>query len=275
MLTCISQVYVHLQTPQGATALKHQLEVVLKDQTHLKKPSGVYTPAHINPFKTLPKDVPARDKRPDNRSSFGNQGGQGSYNSGNRFNRGGYHRGNMNVGYNNRNFSGPAGGMGMGGGFVPNNMGGFGGNMAGMNQYGNYGRGNMMGGGMRGNMPNRGRGGMMGGGMAGIGGNMAMGMGNMGMPGNMAMPGMAGMGGNMGMMGAMSKKASLALLRANQSIQVPTTSAVDRLPRPPSTRASTAPVLVRRAMGTGTLTERSVRVQSENAAIDTTSLAFH
>ncbi|KAL1613030.1 hypothetical protein SLS60_001262 [Paraconiothyrium brasiliense] len=188
------QVYVQLQSPQAATALKHQIEALYKDQTHTKKPTAIFNPPHVNPFKTLPKDVPQRDKNRGDRSSsgnFGNQGGQGGNNMG--FQRGG--------------FNGPAGNMGgnMGGFGGPGPMNNFGGGpMGGMNNFGggNFNRGGMMGGGMRGGMNNRGRGGM---GMNNMGGmNMPMANNMMGMAGGMGM-----MGGNMGaMMGAGMASAS-------------------------------------------------------------------
>ncbi|KAF2198954.1 hypothetical protein GQ43DRAFT_137416 [Delitschia confertaspora ATCC 74209] len=198
------QVYVQMKSPQAATALKHQLESYYQDSQQGKKPSVVFNPAHINPFKTLPKDVPTRDKR-DNRSSStsytGSQGsGQGNYSRGGGYNRNFNNRGGNQMGFQNRNFSGPAGNMGMAGGYgAPNTMGGFGGGpMGNMNQFSNFSqRGGMMGG-MRGGMGSRGgRGGnMMGGGMGGMpmAGNMPMGGMGMGM-------GMPGMGANMGMMG--------------------------------------------------------------------------
>ncbi|PVI06625.1 hypothetical protein DM02DRAFT_638660 [Periconia macrospinosa] len=194
------QVYVQLQSPQAATALKHQIDTLYQDQAHAKKPTAVFNPPHINPFKTLPKDVPQRDKNRGDRSSSSNynsQGGQGG--NFNRFNspRGNFNRGGS-MGFQNRNFSGPAGNMGNFNG-SPNPMGNFGGNpMGGMNNFnGGFNRGGGMMGGMRGGMNNRGRGGMMGGNMGGMnmpmGGNMMGGMGG----------GMMGMGGNMGMMGGM------------------------------------------------------------------------
>ncbi|ORY19904.1 hypothetical protein BCR34DRAFT_582104 [Clohesyomyces aquaticus] len=215
------QVYVQLQTPQAATALKHQLESFYKDQAHSKKPTALFNPPHINPFKTLPKDVPAREKNRGDRSSSGNfsseGGGRGNYN---RFNntRGNFNRGgggmNNNMGFQNRNFSGPAagnmgaamgGGMGaaMGGYGAPAPINNFGGAaMGGMPNFGGgfNNRGGMMGGNMRGGMNARGgRGGSMGMGNMGGGMNIPMAGGNMmGMPGNMM-----GMGGNMGMMGGM------------------------------------------------------------------------
>ncbi|KAL6712473.1 hypothetical protein ACN47E_000350 [Coniothyrium glycines] len=187
------QVYVQLQSPQAATALKHQIEALFKDQAHTKKPTAIFNPPHVNPFKTLPKDVPAREKGGSHRGTSGSYGNQG----GGNFNRGFNNRGNFNSNrggfQNNRNFSGPAGGN------MGNNMGGgFGGQPMNtfnpMNNMNNFGGGfNNRGGGMmnnmRGNMGNRGnRGGM---------GNMNMGNQPMGM----SMP-MNNMMGN-GMMGGM------------------------------------------------------------------------
>ncbi|KAF2643395.1 hypothetical protein P280DRAFT_488438 [Massarina eburnea CBS 473.64] len=202
------QVYVQLQSPQAATALKHQIEALYQDQAHAKKPTAIFNPPHVNPFKTLPKDVPQRDKNRGDRSSgnFGNQGGQGG--NFNRFNNnrgGGFNRGGNSMGYqNNRNFSGPAGNMAgnMGGGFGGAPMGNFGGSpMGGMNGFnGGFNRGGMMGGGVRGGMNARGRGGMMGANMGGM--NMPMGNGMMGGM-NGGMMGNNMMGGNMGMMGGM------------------------------------------------------------------------
>ncbi|KAF2264349.1 hypothetical protein CC78DRAFT_553519 [Lojkania enalia] len=204
------QVYVQLETPQAATALKHQLESFYKDQAHAKKPTAVFNPPHINPFKTLPKDVPARNKNQGDRSSSGSFGGNQGGSSGGNFNRFNNNRGNFNnrgnmnnnMGFQNRNFSGPAGGN-MGGYGGPSPMNNFGGGpMGGMNNFGGGGfnRGGMMGGNIRGGMGNRGgRGGMGGmGNMGGGGMNIPMGGNMIGMGGNMM-----GMGGNMGMMGGM------------------------------------------------------------------------
>lgn len=212
LLTTCSQVYVQLQSPQAATALKHQIDNLFKDQAHAKKPTAIFNPPQHNPFKTLPKDVPARDKGRSDRGSSGSYGGQtGGYNN----NRGGYNRGNYNnrggnMGYNNnRNFSGPAGGnmgggMGFGGQPPMNN---FGGNPmgGGMNNFGGGFRGGMMNNNMRGGgMGGRGGRGGMGGmnNMGGMGMNMPMANNMMGMGGGM----MGGMANNMGgMMGGMGK----------------------------------------------------------------------
>lgn len=200
------QVYVQMQSPQAATALKHQIDTLFKDQAHAKKPTAIFNPPQHNPFKTLPKDVPQRDKGRNDRSTSGNFNNQ----SGGNF-RGGFgNRGNFNRGGNmgfqgNRNFSGPAGGN-MGGYQNQTPMNNFSNPMGGMNNFGGGGfnRGGMMGNNMRGGMNNRGRGGMpmnnMGNPMGGM--NMPMGGNMMGMGGNMM--GMGGnMGGNMGMMGGM------------------------------------------------------------------------
>jgi hypothetical protein len=218
-ISCFSQIYVQLQSPQAATALKHQLDALYKDQAHAKKPTAVFNPPHINPFKTLPKDVPAREKnnRGDRPSSSNYSGHQGSQQGGN-YNRFNNNRGNFNnrgannnMGFQNRNFSSPVGGnMGgaMGGYGAPAPMNNFGGNpMGAMNNFGGGGfnRGGMMNGGMRGGgMQNRGgRGGNMG--MNNMGAmNMPMGGNMMGMGG-----GMMAMGGNMGMMGGMGRSSAV------------------------------------------------------------------
>lgn len=212
-----SQVYVQLQSPQAATALKHQVEQLFKDQAHTKKPTAIFNPPHHNPFKTLPKDVPARDKNRNDQQSggFNNRGG-GNFNRFNN-NRGNFNRGG-NMGYQNRNFSGPAGGnMGgqMGGYGGQGGMQNFGGNpmMAGNTFGGGFNRGgNMMGGGMRGGMNSRGgRGGM---GMNNMGGGMQMPMG-----GNMMMGGgMMGGGMNMPMMNGMGESALYQVLTPNERL---------------------------------------------------------
>lgn len=203
------QVYVLLQSPQAATALRHQIDAAYKDQAHAKKPTAIFNAPHVNPFKTLPKDAPVRDKNRDGGRGNYSGGGGGQGGSFNRFNnRGNFNSNRGGAGFQNRNFSGPVGGN-MGG-----PMGGFGGPgpmnnfnpMGGMGNFNpGFNRGGMMGGGMRGGMGNRGgrgAGGMgMGGGMGGMPGGMGMPMGGnmMGMMGAGSMP----MGGNMGMMGGM------------------------------------------------------------------------
>ncbi|OKL63062.1 hypothetical protein UA08_01915 [Talaromyces atroroseus] len=198
-----SQAYVEFTTLQAATAVKHLIEHYANTGQPGRKHSANYTNPHQNPFRTLPKDAPARkdDRNSRQFNQVGNQNmnygmtnmaGGGGFRGG----RGGFNRGG-GMGYNNRNFSGgmnsgfQGGGGPMGGGFQ-NNMGGAMGNYGGFNNRG----GNMMGGGMRGGPNMRGRGGMGGApNMMGMGMNP---MGGMGM--NPAMTGgMNPMMGNMGM----------------------------------------------------------------------------
>ncbi|KAF4548511.1 Hypothetical protein D9617_27g044780 [Elsinoe fawcettii] len=187
------EIFLELQSPEAATAVKRQIES-LKDQPPGKKITVLYSYPTPNPYKSLPKDAPNRNKdgykdKPQGNYSGGynNQnnfrGGRGNFNRGGYQNRGGYNNNNnqmggMMGGYGNMNNMG-AMGMGMG-------MGGFGGQM-GFNRGGgmmNMNRGGFQGG--RG-----GRGGMMGGMMP----NMGMGgMGGMGMGMGMDMSGM-GFGG--------------------------------------------------------------------------------
>ncbi|KAI1819956.1 hypothetical protein F4861DRAFT_543420 [Xylaria intraflava] len=204
------QAYLEFSSQQAATAAKHQIESAGLEgaQPGGKKHSVIYSSPVTNPFRTLPKDAPARGK--DNPSSRGGASGGFNDRGGGNF-RG---RGNFNGprGGFNRNFGGgnmgSGGGGGGGGGFHPNsNMGGggFGGGMTGTGNFGfgnmgggggNFGfRGGMMGGnlggGMRGGGMRGGRGGGMGPGMgpgmspgvgAGMNGGMMGGMGGMGMP---------------------------------------------------------------------------------------------
>ena len=182
---------------------KHKIDAFGEGQQYAKKHTVTYSNPNINPFRTLPKDAPARGGK-DGQSHRGgsssynsdrsNQSG-GNYNPGFRGRTPGYNssRGgmnNMNQHNFNRNFSTPAMGN-MGVGFGPQ-MGGFQGNHMSGQFGGGFNRGGMMSH-MRGG-PN------MRGGRGGMGGGMMGGMGNMGMP----MGGMGSMGGmpmNMGHMG--------------------------------------------------------------------------
>lgn len=219
----VRQAFIEFTSPQAATAVKRKVESFGAAQQQAKKYTVTYASPANNPYRTFPKDAPVRGKdgpRPQDLRSAGN-----SYNGpigmgngptpGNmhfgmnnfRGGRGGYaNRGNpMNtmVGFPNRNFSGPMGGVPPGG-FPGGPMGGFAGPaMGGMSPYGGFpNRGGMMGGMRGGPVGNRGgRGGMnptgMMGGMPGMGGMGGM-MG--GMPGPMGgLGGMGGMGGNMNM----------------------------------------------------------------------------
>ncbi|KAI0019064.1 hypothetical protein F4780DRAFT_780770 [Xylariomycetidae sp. FL0641] len=187
------QAYLEFLSQQAATAAKHQIESSGSEanQPGPKKHNVIYSSPTNNPFRTLPKDAPARA----NKDASSRGGPSSAYNDrggGNFRGRGGF--GGPRGGFN-RNFSGGGGGGGggfhnnMGGGFNPGMGGNFGFN--GMGGGGNFGfRGGMMGGGMGGGMRGGGmrggRGGMnpgmnpgMGGGM---GGGMMGGMGGMGMP---------------------------------------------------------------------------------------------
>ena len=173
--------YLDFATPQASTAAKHQIEDLTEGPNSTRKFAVAFTNASYNPFKTSPKDAPARAK--EERSSRGGSSaysmGRGDYSDRGSFRgRGrGYDRGGYNNQNYNRNLSGSSGGF--------NNGGGFQGNMGMMNNF-NSNRGGMMGNNMRGNM------GGMRGGRGGMNNMMSLGgmdMGNMGMN-----PMMAGMG---------------------------------------------------------------------------------
>ncbi|KAI9778256.1 MAG: hypothetical protein M1839_008280 [Geoglossum umbratile] len=223
------QAFVEFTSPQAATAAKQKIEAFHGQGYSTKRHTVSFTSPTTNPFRTLPKDAPARGKdgprERDNRSqagSFNSPTGMGSGpnppqvnfgmnnmgGGGFRGGRGGFgNRGgpmnNMGGGYGQRSFSGPMGGGPPNTGFQGGPMGGFqGGSMQGMQQFGGGfpNRGGMMGGMRGGPIGNRGgRGGMAGpNGMMGMGGmGMGMGMGG-GIPGQMGMGG----GMNMGQMGA-------------------------------------------------------------------------
>ncbi|KAJ3475754.1 hypothetical protein NLG97_g9349 [Lecanicillium saksenae] len=180
------QVYVEFNSRQAATATKHQIGKVSSEDAQHKKLTVMYWNPNVNPFKTLPKDAPARGKDQQSRGPSGaynnDRGGYG----GNFRGRGNFNnRGNMGQNNYNRNFNNNNMGYNnMGGGGFNNNMGG--GNF---NNFNN--RGGMMGG-MRGNMRG-GRGGNMMGMNPGMNGMNPMGM-PMGMMGNMGNMGGMGMG---------------------------------------------------------------------------------
>lgn len=171
MLTCRRQAYVEFNSPQAATAVKRYIEntLVNSDVTAKKFSIAFHSPS-TNPYRTAPKDAPARSGGP-GRGGFVKDDRAGAYNT--FAPRGGRGRGGFNNnrgGFNNMNQ-------------MPNNLGGMqqgfqGGQMGGM---GFNGRGGM--GGSRG-----GRGGGFGGAMNPMAGMMP----NMGMPGPAF---------NMGMMG--------------------------------------------------------------------------
>lgn len=195
-----SQAYIEFSSQQAATAAKRYIDGMQSGEggtNQQRRPSIAFHNAHVNPFKTLPKDAPQRQSRdnqgrgapagpnfhsgpPVNNFQASGSGGSGFQNNF-RGGRGGYNRGGMRGGFNN-NYGGP-------------NMNGFNNNNMGFNNPmggGGFNRGGMGGGFNRGGANMRGRGGMnnmMGG--APMMGN-PMGMGGM-------MPGMNMMGGGMGM----------------------------------------------------------------------------
>lgn len=155
------QAFVEFSSPQASTALKHKIESLNAGPTATRKFAVTFTNASHNPFKTLPKDAPARTKddraqragstpysgpgQTDYRGNSGfrgrgGYGGRGSYQAQNNYN-------------NNRNFSGPMNGNGsFNNSFQPN--------MPMMNSFGGGGgfnnRGGMMNNNMRGGFGGRG-----------------------------------------------------------------------------------------------------------------------
>ncbi|KAF3084946.1 hypothetical protein TWF225_006275 [Orbilia oligospora] len=132
--------FVEFTTTQASSATKAKIESFATQPGYQSKRHTVnFTQPHSNPFRTLPKDAPARNKD-DNRSGPGN-----------------FNKDNRPHGPMSNNFPSPAN-------FAPqsnmmgNNMGGGGGGGGGGGYRG--GRGNMMGGG-RGNMGGSGGGGYM------------------------------------------------------------------------------------------------------------------
>ncbi|KAL1875149.1 hypothetical protein VTK73DRAFT_10286 [Phialemonium thermophilum] len=200
------QAYVEFTSQQAATALKHKIDALNSESTQpaQKRHTAIYTSPTNNPFRTLPKDAPARaakdgqnrtpsgpgyDRGPGNYVGGPGGGGGGNFGGGFRGGRGGFG-------------GGPRGGMGPG-----MNQGGFNRNFSGgnMNAFNNNAMGfnNPMGGVGGGYGGGFGRGGMMGGMRGGPGGMRgARGGGMGGMMGGMPMGGMPGPMGGMGMMGA-------------------------------------------------------------------------
>lgn len=193
-LSCFScsQAYIEFHTRQASTAAKRQIDTVAMDsvQPGQKKMTISYWNPGVNPFRTLPKDAPARVKEQPRAAPSGSYSERGNY--GGFRGRGGMggSRGGMNPNYN-RNYSGNMGynnnnNMGGGGGY----NGPMGGGAGGGGSHYVFGGRSSPGGNMRGgqNMI-RGRGG----GGGGMMGGMNMGGMGMGMPGNMGM-GMMGNG---------------------------------------------------------------------------------
>ncbi|KAK5071312.1 hypothetical protein LTS08_000051 [Lithohypha guttulata] len=209
------QAYVEFSSPQASTALKHRIESGLVGgqisaaANNQRRFNVIFTSASNNPFKTLPKDAPARAKEdrnqragstpysaPPSHQNDNYRGNSGYRGRGGFGGRGGHQNNNNNNYNNNRNFSGPSmngspggfnnqqfqqnGGMGM--------MSNFGGGGANFNPRGGGFSGGR--GGMGGNMRGGRGGGQMNANPMAIPMGMNMGMGMMGMN-----PMMAGMGG--------------------------------------------------------------------------------
>ena len=175
------QACLEFESTHSASAAKNQIEALTEGPNNSRTFAVQFNAASNNPFKTLPKDAPPRDKERYGRGgAYNSTPSRAEYGSGFRgrgrgFDRGGYNNQNFN-----RNFSGPASGF---------NGGGYNGNMGGMNNFGfNRGAG-MMGNNMRDNM------GGFRGGRGGMNNMMPMGM-NMGMNPMMAGMGMQGFQGN-------------------------------------------------------------------------------
>ncbi|KAL7275450.1 hypothetical protein RUND412_001602 [Rhizina undulata] len=220
--------FVEFTTPQAAAAVKAKIESGFNQPAYLAKRHTVtYTNPSINPFRTLPKDAPQRD-RPSRDFQAGARagsdrgslptsvpsmptGGMGmsNMNTGG-MNMGGNFRGNRGAfsGGNRGNVGGGGGFMGNRGGFSGNPvgppqgspqqgfqtpMGGFGG----PNMPMQFGAGNFQAGG--GGGFGAGRGGMGGSQMRGGPGGMRGGRGGMGPNGMMGGAGMGNMGPGMGM----------------------------------------------------------------------------
>lgn len=142
------QAYLAFNSPHASTAAKHRIEDLTEGPGSSRKFAVSFASSTHNPYKTLPKDAPARAKE-DRNSAYNTRG---NYSRGDNPGFRGRGRGFDRGGYNNRNFSGPAGGYN-------NNNGAFQNNMGMMNNNFGFNRGGM--GNMRGNMGGmRGRGGM-------------------------------------------------------------------------------------------------------------------
>ncbi|KPI44638.1 uncharacterized protein AB675_8569 [Cyphellophora attinorum] len=176
------QVYLLFRSAGASTAVKHKVETLTDGTSQNRKFSVSFSNPSSNPFKTLPKDAPARSK--EERSSRGAYNNTG-HSKGDYLDRGSFRgrgRGGYDRGGGNRNFSGPS----TNGGFNSNNN-IYGNNMNAGSNFAFTGRGGMVAGNMRAGTMNMrgGRGAAM---------NSAMMMGSMGMPAMGMNPMMAGMG---------------------------------------------------------------------------------
>ncbi|PTB80151.1 hypothetical protein M440DRAFT_1113517 [Trichoderma longibrachiatum ATCC 18648] len=189
----LSQAYVEFHTRQASTAAKRYIDTIASDgvQPGQKKMTISYWNPGVNPFRTLPKDAPARVKEQPRAAPSGSYSDRGNYGGfrgrgGMGGNRGGmnpnFNRGyGGNMGYNNNNmggggFNGPMGRPGGGTHYVFSGQSSPGGPMRGVQTIIRGRGGGGAGGGMMGMNP-------MGGMGMGMPGNMGMGMMGNGMPG--------------------------------------------------------------------------------------------
>ncbi|KDR78798.1 hypothetical protein GALMADRAFT_244356 [Galerina marginata CBS 339.88] len=191
--------FIECHDPQSAATLKFWFDN--NDFQNRRASATLANSSQGNPFRTLPKEPPPRDTRPQATGPAAmtgggrgggtgftprNQGGMGSGRGGGGGNGGGMmgaaNMGGMGMGMGNMGMGMPNMAMGMGMGGMGMGMGGGGGYMG-----AGGGRGNFQGGRGGGMVPQGPRGGgMMGGrgGMMGGGGGMGMGRGGGGMPGH-------------------------------------------------------------------------------------------
>ena len=85
-----SQAYIEFSSPQAATAVKRKIETFSEGQPTARKHLVSFASPATNPYRTLPKDAPARQNVTghQNRSTSGSFGGtptQTNYNSNGNF----------------------------------------------------------------------------------------------------------------------------------------------------------------------------------------------
>lgn len=175
------QVYLLFDSPGASTAVKQKVETLTDGSSQNRKFTVAFSNPSSNPFKTLPKDAPARTKEErSSRGAYSNGHSRGDHSDRGSFR--GRGRGHDRGGFN-RNFSGPASS-----GYNNNNNNMYAGNMGAGVGFGFNGRGGMHAGNMR-------AGGMnMRGGRGAVMNSSMMNMGPMGMPSMGMNPMMTGMG---------------------------------------------------------------------------------
>ena len=164
------QAFLEFSSPQASTALKRRIESgsIIAANTGgsgTRKFAVVFANASNNPFKTLPKDAPARAKdersqragsstpytAPSHQNDTGFRGNGYRGRGGGQYNTRGNFQNNQNT-YNNntRNFSGPPNNVGFNNSQFPNNMSNVINNFGGANGFNPRGGMNNRGGSMRG-----------------------------------------------------------------------------------------------------------------------------